>query len=69
MWLFVAGQRADARPDLDVGAVLRALRQAVQVVVTEQASWFDGDVEAGLAEPMTPFVQRPASESGFSSDG
>ena len=42
------------------------LRQAVQVVVFEQASWFELTFRPVSPEPMMPFDQRPASESGFS---
>ena len=50
------------------GPYWAALRQAVQVVVFEQASVFEVVSQARLAPtPLTPFAQRPASESGFSS--
>ena len=42
------------------------LRQDVQVVVFEQASVFEVVRRPVSADPLTPFVQRPASESGFS---
>jgi hypothetical protein len=41
------------------------LRQAVHVVVTEQASWLDATFKPP-SPLMIAFVQRPASESGFS---
>src|SRR5262249_16922655 len=41
------------------------LRHPVQVVVTEQASWLELTLRP-LSPPMIAFVQRPASESGFS---
>ena len=61
--------RVDSRAqDSASGPYWPALRQAVQVVVFEQASVF-AVVKRPVSTPpveLMPFVQRPASESGFS---
>ena len=64
--MFTPGS-VESRPQTSTsGPYWAALRQAVQVVVFEHASVFEVVFRPVSTEPLIPFVQRPASESGFS---
>ena len=66
-WLPVPGRIGSRAHTSTSGPYWAALRQAVQVVVFVQASWFEVVCSPVSTEPpLIPFVQRPASESGFS---
>ena len=61
-WLFKPGRVVIRAHTSTSGPNWTLLRRAVQVVVTEQASWFELTAKP-LSPPMIAFVQRPASES------
>src|SRR5262245_29795417 len=66
IWLFVPGSAETVAHTSVSGPYWLALRQPVQVDVFEQASVFEVVKRPVSPEPLRPFDQRPASESGFS---
>jgi len=64
-WLFAPGRVERRAQTSTSGPYWAAFRHAVQVDVFEQASVFEVVDRPVSIDPLIPFVQRPASESGF----
>ena len=66
MWLFVPSSTVTRVHTSTSGPYGVLERQAVQVVVAVQASWFEDTCRPFSTPPFTAFVQSRPSESGFS---